>query len=72
MFIVQDNGIGIDNSQADRLFKIFQRLHPNDSKYPGTGMGLAICKKIIEREKGKIWFESTEGVGTKFLFTLPK
>lgn len=72
LFKIQDNGIGIDNEQADRLFKIFQRLHPNDSKYPGTGMGLAICKKIIEREKGRIWFDGSPGVGTKFYFTLPK
>ena len=72
LFIIQDNGIGIDESQSDRLFKIFQRLHSKDSKYPGTGMGLAICKKIIEREKGKIWFESTPGLGSKFMFTVPK
>lgn len=72
LFTVKDNGIGIDNEQEDRIFKIFQRLHPVDSKYSGTGMGLAICKKIIEREGGKIWFDGKPGTGTSFYFTIQK
>ncbi|MCX8068872.1 MAG: ATP-binding protein, partial [Thermodesulfovibrionales bacterium] len=66
---VADNGIGFDISQVERIFKIFQRLH-SDDKYPGTGIGLSICKKIIERHDGMIWVESEVGSGTTFYISL--
>ena len=72
LFTVEDNGIGFNNEQAQRIFVIFQRLHSNNSDYAGTGMGLAICKRIIENEKGKIWAEGIEGKGAKFYFTIKK
>lgn len=70
-FHIEDRGIGIDQRYSEKIYEMFQRLH-NSKEYPGTGVGLALCKKIVELHGGSIWFESVMEEGTVFHFTLPK
>jgi len=72
IFSVKDNGIGIDSRYSEKVFGPFQRLNSDRERYPGTGIGLSICKRVIERHQGKIWVESELGRGATFYFTLPK
>ena len=69
LFSVEDNGIGIPHEYAQQIFGVFKRLH--DQTYPGTGIGLAICQRIVERYGGRIWLERSAGPGSQFCFTLP-
>jgi CheY-like chemotaxis protein len=70
IFAIVDNGIGVPDARKETIFGIFKRLRPN-SKYSGTGMGLAICKRIVERYRGRIWVESEPGCGARFFFRVP-
>ena len=71
-FRVRDNGVGIEMQYAGEIFGMFRRLHSDDNSYPGNGIGLALCKMIVERHGGRIWVESEIGKGCRFFFTIPK